>query len=262
MPQDDEGADQARKVLRPSDLKKSEAPWPATLETLRSGERKSPREHQQVAIDKTIADSRHTSAVSSMACGSGKTLTSLWLAEAMKSERTLVLLLHYRPLPDPDRVGSELRGALGVSPGLLDARWRPRPDDGMVSELGVPATTNATMIQKFLAEPGRRWSSTYQSSPRIAEALAGVELPPFDLAIADEAHRCAGKVSADFGTILDAAAILHPAAVHDCDSTGLHRSSEESRQETENEIASMDDETIFGPVFHQLNFWMPSEEPQ
>jgi len=32
-------------------------------------------------------------------------------------------------------------------------------------------------------------------------------VPAFDLVIADEAHRCAGPVSSDFGTILDVAAI-------------------------------------------------------
>jgi predicted helicase len=45
--------------------------------------------------------------------------------------------------------------------------------------------------------------STYQSSPLIAEAQLDQAVPVFDLAIADEAHRCAGKVSGDFSTILD-----------------------------------------------------------
>ena len=33
--------------------------------------------------------------------------------------------------------------------------------------------------------------------------LKGFDVPSFDLAIADEAHRCAGKVSESFGCILD-----------------------------------------------------------
>ncbi len=45
--------------------------------------------------------------------------------------------------------------------------------------------------------------ATYQSSPEIAKAFRLGRVPAFDLAIADEAHRCAGRVSSDFATILD-----------------------------------------------------------
>ena len=45
--------------------------------------------------------------------------------------------------------------------------------------------------------------STYQSSPLIAQAQKNSEVPHFDLVIADEAHRCAGKNDGLFGTVLD-----------------------------------------------------------
>ena len=44
--------------------------------------------------------------------------------------------------------------------------------------------------------------ATYQSSPQIAAAFKG-RTPRFDLAVADEAHRCAGRVGTEFTTILD-----------------------------------------------------------
>ena len=47
--------------------------------------------------------------------------------------------------------------------------------------------------------------STYQSSPLIAEAQKYRDTRAFDLVVADEAHRCAGKVEGAFGTILDPA---------------------------------------------------------
>ena len=40
--------------------------------------------------------------------------------------------------------------------------------------------------------------STYQSSPLIAQAQKNNEVPHFDLVIADEAHRCAGKSDSVF----------------------------------------------------------------
>ena len=43
---------------------------------------------------------------------------------------------------------------------------------------------------------------TYQSSPRIAQAMEQTETS-FDLTIADEAHRVVGPVSSDFATVLD-----------------------------------------------------------
>ena len=44
--------------------------------------------------------------------------------------------------------------------------------------------------------------STYQSSDRVAEAQAMAGVGAFDLVIADEAHRCAGKVSTAYGGVL------------------------------------------------------------
>src|SRR5581483_8208174 len=72
------------------------------------------------------------------------------------------------------------------------------------SELGLPVTTDPKAIAAFLRRRGRRVVfATYQSSPQIAAAYKR-RTPHFDLAIADEAHRTAGRVSSEFATILDA----------------------------------------------------------
>jgi len=73
--------------------------------------------------------------------------------------------------------------------------------------------------------------------------------------IADEAHRCAGRVSSDFATVLDADAILARKRLFMTATprflTG--RVVQEAR-EADFEVASMDDESRFGPVFHRLGF--------
>ena len=80
-------------------------------------------------------------------------------------------------------------------------------------------------------------------------------VPGFDIAIADEAHRCAGPVSSDFATILDRNAIK---ARHRLFMTATPRiftgRIKKIAAESDYEVASMDDEAKFGPIFHQLNF--------
>ena len=49
--------------------------------------------------------------------------------------------------------------------------------------------------------------ATYQSSHLVVEAQADKNIPEFDITFADEAHRCAGKVSDMYGCILDSKGI-------------------------------------------------------
>ena len=117
-------------------------------------------------------------------------------------------------------------------------------------------TTEPAEVASFL----RRRSTgvvvaTYQSSSQIAQAYHHSRVPSFDLAIADEAHRCAGPANGDFTTILDATRIrakrrLFMTATPKYFTNRVRREAEEA----EFEVASMDDEKQFGPVFHRLGF--------
>ena len=97
--------------------------------------------------------------------------------------------------------------------------------------------------------------ATYQSSPRIAEAYRLGRVPGFDLVIADEAHRCAGRVSSDFATVLDSDAIPARRRLFMTATPRFFtgRVVKEAK-EADFEVASMDDESRFGPVFHRLGF--------
>jgi superfamily II DNA or RNA helicase len=248
-------------VLRLSDLKKSEVAWPDSLETLKSVKRepKKPREHQREAIQKTLKGfESHKRGQVIMACGSGKTLTSLWISEALKAQRTLVLLpslsLLSQTLTEWAANCSEPFSFLPVcSDGTVGDRDQMASS---ISELGFPATTEASEIQAFLKGDGRRVVfSTYQSAKQIAEAFKQSDIEPFNLAIADEAHRCAGKVSAHFGTILDEDAVPCERRLFTTATPRIFTGRmKKIAGESENEIASMDDEAVFGPVFHKLNF--------
>jgi len=74
-----------------------------------------------------------------------------------------------------------------------------------VSELAFPVTSDVEEIRRFLKGDGIKVIfSTYQSSPLVARCASKSNLfPAFDLVVADEAHRCTGKVSSAFSTVLD-----------------------------------------------------------
>jgi predicted helicase len=96
--------------------------------------------------------------------------------------------------------------------------------------------------------------ATYQSTPQIATAQKG-RVPGFDLAVADEAHRCAGRVGSEFTTILDCKQIRAKRRMF-MTATPRYYTSRRRRDAgvLDVEVASMDDETAFGPVLHRLTF--------
>ena len=96
--------------------------------------------------------------------------------------------------------------------------------------------------------------STYQSSPVIAKALQGTGIS-FDLVIADEAHRCAGLASSQFATVLDESSIPARKRVF-MTATPRYFTGRvvKAAREDDLEVASMDNEAVFGPVMHRLSF--------
>jgi superfamily II DNA or RNA helicase len=197
-----------------------------------------------------------------MACGTGKTLTALFIREKLVAERTLVLMPSLSLLKQTMRVWQTSLGGEPLFKSLpvcWDATVSRAEEDAPVahtSDLGVPVTTDPAEIAAFLRKRGPRVVfATYQSSPQIAKAFELARVPAFDLVVADEAHRCAGPVSSDFATILDGSKIR---ARHRLFMTATPRYFTgrvlRAAREEDFEYASMDDEAKFGPEFHKLGF--------
>jgi predicted helicase len=187
-----------------------------------------------------------------MACGTGKTLTALFINDKLAAERTLVLV------PSLSLLAQTLREWTANSKAGFD--FLPVCSDETVAEpdavvantsdLGFPVTTDPEEIAAFLRRRSRRRVvfATYQSSPEIAKAFRLGRVPAFDLVIADEAHRCAGRASSDFGTILDTEAIRACRRLF-MTATPRYFTGRVVREATEAdfEVASMDNEASVWP---------------
>ena len=93
------------------------------------------------------------------------------------------------------------------------------------------------------------------NSPLVEEAQKELTIPSFDVVFADEAHRCAGKVSAAFGCVLDEQRIRAKKRLF-FTATPRVLSNQIKGQAKANdlEVASMDDASLFGNVLYQIKF--------
>jgi superfamily II DNA or RNA helicase len=247
-------------LLMRSHLDVADVEWPDDLASLHAPRRPAatPRPHQQVAIREVVEGfGKADRGQLIMACGTGKTLVSMWISEALRSERTLVLVpsltLMSQTIHEWTANAGEPFDYLAV---CSDETVTDR--DAMVShtaDLGLPVTTDPAAVADFASRPGRRVVfATYQSSPRLADAHA-LGAPAFDLAVADEAHRCAGPATGDFATILAddrirASKRLFMTATPRYFTNRI----KQIAGEADFEVASMDEEHKFGPVLHRLTF--------
>ena len=254
-----------------SDFDKSEIEYPDHISKLKSAKRRpppTPDPHQLEAIDDIengFNQSNRGQLIS--ACGTGKTYTSVWVKERISAKTTLVLVpslsLLSQTLREWTFAGNTPFDVLCV---CSDQSVGKRKDEDefihSVKELPFPVTSNVQDINDFLKGRGEKVIfSTYQSSPLIAEAQNNPKIQTFDLIIADEAHQCAGKVGSEFATALDNKRIrankrLFATATPRTYSVSLKRKASERGVD----ITCMDDEEVFGKVFHELRFGKAIED--
>ncbi|MFA6016212.1 MAG: Helicase associated domain protein [Gallionellaceae bacterium] len=247
-----------------SDFEKSALEYPATFNELPQAKRKprpEPREHQleaRAGVVQGLQTADRGQLI--MACGTGKTYVTLWIKEALNAQRTLVLV------PSLGLLSQLLREwtfaattPFEVLCVCSDQTVGSKGNDESihsVAELAFPVTSDTEEVKRFLSGAGNRVVfSTYQSSLVVAAAQADVSIPAFDLAVADEAHRCAGKVGSDFTAILDNAQIrtakrLFATATPRTYSSTVHKAAEDRGVE----VVGMDNAALFGEVLYALPF--------
>jgi len=276
--------------FRLNDLRAAAVDWPVSPQTLRPAKPRKPakpRPHQRDAIRdvlKGFETSNRGQLI--MACGTGKTLTGLFITEELESNRaarsaavgpghadgwpwkTLVLVPSLSLLKQTvNEWRANATKEFRSLPVCSDATVS-NADDAPVahtSGLGFPVTTDPGLIATFLRQrtgpPGVVFA-TYQSSPQIAAAFAqsrnkdgSSQTPSFDLIVADEAHRVSGPVSSDFATVLDEKVLPAKRRLF-MTATPRYFTGRvlKAAQDNDFEIASMDDDAKFGKVLHRLSF--------
>jgi len=234
------------------------------------------RPHQQEAVDKAMEHYRTDDRGKMiMACGTGKTFTSLKVMEALLNERTnkekqgCVLFL----APSIALVGQTLRewmanAEIGITPICVCSdpsvsKKRIENDDATerVEELGAPATTDAGRILfNYQKAPNTVVIfSTYQSIDAvIAAQKAGV--PEFDLIVCDEAHRTTGVIlsaedESTFTKVHNNAIIKAKKRLYMTATPRLYGvKGKEDASKASVVLCSMDDETLYGKEFYNISF--------
>ncbi|TQE42646.1 DEAD/DEAH box helicase [Corynebacterium phoceense] len=232
-----------------------------------------PRPHQEEAIAKAIAGfEAHDRGKLIMACGTGKTFTALRLAERfaeLNGNKARVLFL----VPSISLLSQTLKEWTAQSQTHLplkpyavcsDQKVSKKAEDIASYDLDVPVSTNGADI-KLRTEQGKRRQglnvifSTYQSIEAIHEAQE-LGMDDFDLVICDEAHRTtgvtlAGEDASNFVKIHDENYIKASKRLYMTATPRLFDDNVKGKAEEHSaELASMDDEDIYGPEFYRLGF--------
>ena len=202
-----------------------------------------------------------------MACGTGKTFTSLRVAESIAGPGGSVLFL----VPSIALLSQTLKEwsaeramPLRAFAICSDNKVGKVSEDYSISDLAYPATTNTEQLLKEVARATAPdgltvYFSTYQSIDVVARAQAA-GLPDFDLVICDEAHRTAGFTlekadESSFLRVHDDKVIHADRRLYMTATPKIYAESVRSQAaEKLAVLVSMDDEKTFGPVFHRLGF--------
>ncbi len=222
---------------------------------------KNPRPHQAKALaDLELGLKDHDRATAVMACGSGKTLVALWLAERREAKRILVLVPSLALIRQT--LHEWLKETCWETPRFLaccsDPSVTSGVDDALVvhaGDLDFPVTTDASDVRAFLRDDAndvRVVFSTYQSAHIVGEAIK--RLPKFDLGIFDEAHKTAGREALKFAFALTDKNIPIAKRVF-MTATPRHYDARQRDKDGEKTLVySMDDPETYGPVVHTLTF--------
>lgn len=248
------------------------------------------REHQQEAIDQTHAyfkideatgQPAHTRGKLIMACGTGKTFTSLRIAENETGGRGLVLFL----VPSIALLGQTLRSWLQQAlepmmavcicsdPQVSKQTEKNDNDTTSVVDLALPASTDVPSIVKQLQHARRHNAegltvvfSTYQSIDVISRAQQQLlketddAFGTFDLIICDEAHRTTGVTLKDetesaFVRVHNNDFLRAVRRIYMTATPRLYTDETKKRAEENSAVlCSMDDRSMYGDEIYRIGF--------
>ncbi len=234
-----------------------------------------PRPHQQKAIKSVLLglkDEPRGKLI--MACGTGKTFTSLKIAEdiAGSDKRVLFLVpslaLLSQTLTEWTQQSKTPLHSFAVCSDAEVGKKRKADDDVVqtfVHELRYPATTDARRLAEEMTKrhDARHMSvvfSTYHSIEVIHKAQKKFSLAEFDLIICDEAHRTTGATfdneeESAFVRIHESDFIRGQKRLYMTATPRIYADLAKATAIQQNvALCSMDDETLYGKQLHVITF--------
>ena len=274
--------------LTPSDMAKSNVDWSLLMQLrdedpeARRARTFDPRPHQREAIDRIQASFElHDRAKAIMACGTGKTLTALRLAEARMAANGCRDVLFCAPsialvAQSMREWTNQARVPFRSLVVCSDAKASRVGEDDLldsVVDVGFPATTDSrALVERYRCvreqDPDALVVvfSTYQSMQVVQDAQAA-GLPRFGLCVCDEAHRTAGTRLADdedvscYQIVMDGGRVLADKRLFMTATPKVYGDNVKTRAgEVAAELYSMDDEEKYGPIAYELTFAEAVEE--
>lgn len=238
---------------------------------------KQPRKHQLVAMSKAyehFVTKGNERGKLIMACGTGKTYTSLKIMEQMTTQDAFVVFL----VPSIALLGQtlnawmadkqdDMRAICVCSDAKVTREMRDADDeDQSIVDLAVPASTDVRKILRQLKKYDKEQNrtvifSTYQSIDVVKQAI-DLYKRDVDLIICDEAHRTTGMVLKDKdesnftkvhrNDFIKADKRLYMTATPRLYSANIKVKAKEN--ENIDVLCSMDDPEWYGEEFHRLSF--------
>ena len=220
----------------------------------------TPRTHQVKAIENCVEFFEiENRGQLILPCGSGKTLTALWIKERLQCRSTLVLvpslaLLRQIKNDWASQRTSKYRYICVCSEDDIDSK----DEDTITShvyEVGVNVTTVPSEIRSFInLSEEKVIFSTYHSLPAIEEAINRTDFK-FDFIFCDEAHKTAGIGTHNFTLVHDNNRIPSTRRLY---ATATPRIVKESLKKKLSEdliyAYDMGDPKVFGEEFFRMTF--------
>ncbi len=237
--------------------------------------KKQIRPHQKQALDAALSGLQTADRGKLiMACGTGKTFTSLKIAEALagKGKRVLFLVpslsLLSQTLTEWTQESALPLHSFAVCSDSDVGKKRQKEDDSVQTfthELRYPATTEAARLASEMANrhDDAHMSvvfSTYHSIDVISRAQKNHGLADFDLIVCDEAHRTTGATFGDddesnFVKVHDAAFIRSAKRLYMTATPRIYSDAAEAKAEqTDVRLYGMNKEEWYGPELHVITF--------
>jgi superfamily II DNA or RNA helicase len=218
---------------------------------------KKPYDFQKQIIKKAVAEFKeHDRTIIAMACGSGKTLTALWIAEAMKARVTAIFAPTLGLL---SQLAAEwlvnIRDKNVMSIAVCSDEKMPESIDVIRrsdEEYLFRVTLDVKEIQDYMDayfDGVKLIFCTYQSSDLLCSAVRKNDR--IDFGVFDEAHRTAGKIGSLFSSVLRNERIFIKKRLFMTATPRVYTRGPLSALEL---VYSMDDERHYGKICAQLSF--------